>query len=551
MKNIDTNITPSKCKMVLKGLALGTLILTGFSSLQAQETEYAPPTWWFGAAGAANINFYEGTTQQLNGDFTVPGAFHDGNGIGLYLAPLVEFRPPASKWGAMLQLGYDSRKGNFDQISTFCNCPADLSTRLSYFTVEPSLRLAPFNSDFYLFAGPRLAFNMDQSFTYKQGINPEFPDQVANPDVKGDFDNIQKMLVSMQIGAGYDIQLSADSRPTKTVLSPFISYHPYFGQDPRTVEAWNVTTIRAGAALKFGRGRKVLPQEAMLFPDNAVAADANVRFSVISPENIPTERRVSETFPLRNYVFFDLGSTKIPERYVLLQKNQVADFKEDQLEVLEPKRLTGRSDREMVVYYNLLNILGDRMNKNPSSAITLVGSSEKGPEDGKAMAQSISNYLISVFGINASRISIEGRNKPENPSEQPGGTLELKLLREGDRRVSIESQSPALLMEFETGNETSLKPVEIKALLIAPVDSYVTFNVEGAEKAFSSWSLELKDEQGKGQNFGPYTDESVSIPGKSILGNKSKGNYKVNSLVSKTSKALSLTLSYQKMKIKA
>src|SRR5690606_37843172 len=131
---------------------------------------------------------------------------------------------------------------------------------------------------------------------------------------------------------------------------------------------------------------------------NAVGADAHVKFSVISPENIPTERRVSETFPLRNYVFFDLGSTKIPARYVLLNKNQVADFKEDQLEVLAPKRLSGRSSREMVVYYNLLNILGDRMNKNPSAAITLVGSSEKGPEDGKAMAQSISDYLTSIFG---------------------------------------------------------------------------------------------------------------------------------------------------------
>src|SRR5690606_8886056 len=139
MKNRDNN-PRSKCYMALKGLALGTLILTGFTSLQAQETEYAPPTWRFGAAGAANVNFYEGTTQQLNEDFTVPGAFHDGSGIGLYLALLVVFRPTTAGWGAMLQLGYDSRNGNFDEISTFCNCPADLSTNLSYFTVEPSLR---------------------------------------------------------------------------------------------------------------------------------------------------------------------------------------------------------------------------------------------------------------------------------------------------------------------------------------------------------------------------------------------------------------------------
>ena len=81
----------------------------------------------------------------------------------------------------MLQAGYDSRKGKFDQIITPCNCPADLSANLSYITVEPSLRLAPFKSNFYLYAGPRLAFNMAKSFTYELGINPDYPDQVAHP----------------------------------------------------------------------------------------------------------------------------------------------------------------------------------------------------------------------------------------------------------------------------------------------------------------------------------------------------------------------------------
>jgi hypothetical protein len=60
----------------------------------------------------------------------------------------------------MLQAGYDSRKGDFDQVITACDCPADLSTNLSYITVEPSLRFAPFKSNFYLYGGPRLAFNL-------------------------------------------------------------------------------------------------------------------------------------------------------------------------------------------------------------------------------------------------------------------------------------------------------------------------------------------------------------------------------------------------------
>ena len=278
-----------------------------------------------------------------------------------------------------------------------------------------------------------------------------------------------------------------------------------------------------GAAFKFGVGRKIT----MPPPAPMEVTDAKVRFSVTSPRNIPVERRVRETFPLLNYVFFNLGSTEIPEGYVLLAKSQVKDFKEDQLEVFAPKRLSGRSNREMAVYYNVLNILGDRLGKNPTATITLVGSSEKGPEDGKAMAESIKRYLVGIFDIDASRIGIEGRDKPKIPSEQPGATQELKLLREGDRRVSIESSSPAMLMEFQSGPDASLKPVEINAVQQAPFDSYVVFNAQGAEVAFSSWSLDIRDEKGRVQTFGPYTREQVRIPGKSILGDRPEGNYKV------------------------
>jgi outer membrane protein OmpA-like peptidoglycan-associated protein len=149
------------------------------------------------------------------------------------------------------------------------------------------------------------------------------------------------------------------------------------------------------------------------------------------------------------------------------------------------------------------------------------------------MAESVKRYLVGVFGIDTSRINTEGRVKPRIPSEEPGGTLDLKLLRESDRRVSIWSTSPALLMEFQSGPDAPLKPVVIVASQEAPLDSYVSFNVEGAKEAFSSWSLEIRDEKGTVQNFGPYTQEKVSIPGKSILGTRPQGDYKVT-MIGKT-----------------
>ena len=60
-------------------------------------------------------------------------------------------------------------------------------------------------------------------------------------------------------------------------------------------------------------------------------------------------------------------------------------------------------------------------------------------------------------------------------------------------------------MEFQSGPDAPLKPVQIIASQEAPFESYVTFNNKGAGEALSSWSLQLTDEQGKVQSFGPYT----------------------------------------------
>jgi outer membrane protein OmpA-like peptidoglycan-associated protein len=509
---------PSFCR-TLTGIAL----LAGFlTSISAQESGFKNPTWWFGAAGGANVNFYSGSTQLLNTGFTAPVPFHNGTGAGLYLAPLIEYYERGSTLGVTLQVGYDSRKSTFNTVSIPGNTPADLSANLNYITVEPSLRWSMFRPGFYLFGGPRLAFNLDKAFTYQPKSDPNLPEQPASPSAKGDFSNVHKVLVSMQLGAGYDIPLTAQDKRTQVVLAPFISFHPSFGQSPRSVETWNLTSLRVGAALKFGCGRAV-----SVIPDTIAAVVPEVRFFVTSPQNIPVQRRVRETFPLRNYVFFDRGSTEIPNRYVMVSREMVKDFKEDQLEVFTPKNLSGRSDRGMIVYYNVLNILGDRMGKNPFSTITLVGSSEKGPADGKAMAESIKRYLAVVFGISPTRVVVEGRDKPKIASEKPGSTRELDLLREGDRRVSIESTSPALLMEFQTGPDAPLKPVEINEVQDAPPDSYVTFTAMGSEALFTSWSLEIMDADGKLQFAGPFTQDQVSIPGKSILGTRSDGDFKV------------------------
>jgi outer membrane protein OmpA-like peptidoglycan-associated protein len=514
----------------IKSVILSAAVLFGVQTpMQAQESiEYTAPSWYFGVAAGGNVNFYRGSTQQLNAELTVPTTFQDGHGLGLFLAPLIEYRPANSRWGIMFQGGYDSRKGAFNTVTTPCNCPADLITDLSYLMIEPSLRFAPFKSDLYLYAGPRFAFNLNKGFTYKLGLNPDIPNQLPTEPVNGEFSDVNENLISMQIGAGYDIHLTSKGKKTQFVLSPFVSYHPYFGQDPRTIETWNVNTLRVGAALKLGSGRKIekeINDEAFV-PVAVAVVEPEVKFYVDAPKNVPSESVVTEVFPLGNYVYFDEGSTKIPSRYVLLKKSQVKDFRQDQVELTTPENFSGRSKRQMIVYYNVLNIIGDRMVKNPNSTIKMVGSSEQGPEDGREMAESTKFYLVDVFGINPTRIAVEGRSKPVIASVQQGGTVDLALLKEGDRRVTIESSSPELLMEFYSGTN-AMRPVEIVSGQVAPPESYVFVNADGGTDAYSSWMVEFKDEQGKVQSFGPYVNDKISIPGNKILGTRPEGDYKV------------------------
>lgn len=494
-------------KSTVNVIICSLVIILSQSIAMAQTTQ---PRWWFGVSGAANINLYSGTTQRLNNSLIVPTAFHKGNGIRPYGSLLMEYRP-AGMLGFMLNVGYDGRGGKFDSVMAPCDCPATLKTNLDYITVEPALRLGVPKTNLFFFAGPRVAFAMQKEFNYTQ---------LKQPDTNEDFSEINSTIFSGQIGMGYDLPISSANSRTKASLSPFISYHPYFGQDARNIESWSVSTVRAGIALKFGRAGKAKETEV---PTVAVPL-RDVTFAVRAPKTIPVKRLVSETLPLRNSVFFNEGSTAIPTRYILLTNNQASSFKEVSLQNEQSTNMTGRSARQLNVYHNILNILGDRMRANPGAAIALSGASANGPQEGKLFAEAIKQYMVSVFGINASRISTNGRTKPLIPSEQPGGTKELVLLREGDRRVDITSASPELLMEVGGG---MMKPVQILATQIDPLDSHVIFNVDGANAVLKSWTLDLTDEKGTVQHYGPFTRDQESMTGASILGNNKSGSYKV------------------------
>jgi len=500
---------------IFSTITLLFVVLISNTSVKAQERVH--PKWWFGLAGAGNFNFYRGTAQILNSNLTTQYAYTNGFGVAPYMAIFVEYRPDPV-WGLMLNLAYDGHRGQFDRSDAPGSVTTSLNAEFDYAVFEPSLRIAPFAGNFYLFIGPRLSYNVQQSFT-------EQTDNEPNNESK--WSDVYGIRLSAQVGMGYEIPLSAPANTTQINLSPFIAFLPYFGEQPRSIENLTLTTVRAGIAIKIGCGPKPVapPAAAEVIP---APLEKDVQFSIQAPNSVPGQKIVKETLPLSNYVFFDSGSTSIPSRYILLSKDQAPGFTEAQLQDCQKDPGT-RASRQMTMYYNVLNIVGDRMKRNPSSTINLVGSSAgRGNKIGKENAEAVKSYLVNVFGIDPSRITTEGRNEPVTSSLESNNTHDLALIRAEDNRVSIISTSTDLMTEVKGNSAQCMKPIDVTAMDgSSPDDAKINVNVVGASDVLTTWSVDVSDASGNTQHFGPYNDNNETISGSAILNGNKNGTYKI------------------------
>ena len=294
------------------------------------------PSWWFGGAIGGNFNFYRGSTQDVNADLFSYPAFHNGNGLGLFVAPVVIYQNPEKVFGGMLEIGYDSRKGKFNEVTTPCNCPADLNTNLSYITIEPSLRVAPFKGNFYLYGGPRLAFNVGKSFTYNKGISAD--GTIPASQIKGDFSNMRSAVISMHVGAGYDILLSHNNYTTiksriynQFILSPFVDFHPYFGQNPRTIETWNLTTLRVGIILKIGRVNVITKPQPVTDIQVVPVVKKDITPVKVVPVVVPVVVVVPEPIKITAAytLYFKFDESNIDNQTIEYLDNLIKDMKND------------------------------------------------------------------------------------------------------------------------------------------------------------------------------------------------------------------------------
>ena len=160
--------------------------------------------------------------------------------------------------------------------------------------------------------------------------------------------------------------------------------------------------------------------------------------------------------PIMHQVFFETGKSEISKYYVLFTH-------ENQTETFHEKSLSDVRKR----YQNILNLIGKKLRLDPQQRIRIVGcNSDTGVEKNnlelsRKRAEAVKNYLAEIWGIDASRMKVESRNLPAQPT--PEHTLGS---RPENQRVEILFDSTQMqadtagefVLESQNTNEIKIKP---------------------------------------------------------------------------------------------
>jgi outer membrane protein OmpA-like peptidoglycan-associated protein len=164
-----------------------------------------------------------------------------------------------------------------------------------------------------------------------------------------------------------------------------------------------------------------------------------------------------QMYPLMNYIFFDQGSSDVPEKYRRVRSSDTAAYDEQKF----------YNVNMLKVYYDVLNVIGKRLRLNPKARITLTGCNNNvGTEVGNVplsfrRANNIKRYLIDTWGVDSTRITVRARNLPEKPTMSRDS-----LGIEENRRV-----------EFLSDSWEIMKPVLVNDTIGIPLTPMVRFKM--------------------------------------------------------------------------
>jgi outer membrane protein OmpA-like peptidoglycan-associated protein len=344
------------------------------------------------------------------------------------------------------------------------NIEHSLSGDLSQISIEP-LALYEVAPDLSLAGGLTIGYVLSGTYEQKEYLatptNAVFETGTRTRNsVSGDIQELNSLSLGVTVGARYDLALNAD----RTI---FLTPEVLFTYVPTAVASgvsWNAHQLRGGMVLSFvppDSPDELSDAELYEFARTATpprSVGPGVPFvSSITASGVTDGRETSnltsisiEEFastrvrPVLPYVFFEHGSAELPTKYRRLNGDQADMFSTENFYNLDA----------LTTYYHVLNIVGKRMQDEPAATITLTGcTDDQDVEKGNTALAServnaVKAYLTSAWDVDASRIAVETRGLPA----QPSNSNELDGQAE-NRRVEISSSS-ALILAPITSRDT-------------------------------------------------------------------------------------------------
>jgi outer membrane protein OmpA-like peptidoglycan-associated protein len=334
--------------------------------------------------------------------------------------------------------------------------------------------------------------------------------------------NLQALAVDAALSFGFQLEIPLDPQGWLLLVPEMLYSHPLTDIVPN--RGWSHSRLSAGLGLKMAVYEPPEPPPPVIEPlppaprppkpltarvvarvldsTGKVVPDVDIRIRV---EEFITRR----VFPLLMNVFFDERSDRIPERYKLLGTPQEAAR-------FRTSAMAHKQDlSSLQVYYNLLNVLGERMNAKPSSSITLtgcLGSVGFGPESEDnernlafRRAEAVRTYLRTVWGIDTARMRVVERGLPEQASRSTDMLgMALNVDEEENRRVEISSDDWDVLkpvLDDDTVRVTNYPQVQ----LIADIEPK-----NGLPASVKAWSMRVEQElsQRLGQTLGQTSGQT-------------------------------------------
>jgi outer membrane protein OmpA-like peptidoglycan-associated protein len=231
-------------------------------------------------------------------------------------------------------------------------------------------------------------------------------------------------------------------------------------------------------------------------------------------------------------IFFAKGASEIDARYARFSgPAETAGFDEQKFRDTLEK------------YYQVLNIVGNRLAATPAATITLVGCNDNiAEEKGKKKlstqrAEGVRNYLQTVWGIAPERMVIESRNLPKLPS-----TSRSKEGQAENRRVEILSTDPTVLAPIRS--TYTVNKIDTPALTLRP-DVTAPYGIESWKISASNAKGTVAELNGKGA---PPKETSIPLANKDLLALAGGGDITVR-MELQDKKGQSLTLSPEPVKV--